>query len=148
MSVEWPISLLETTMPCITLGPIELRFNANASGVNWTDVELAFITDRNQAGFAARETALRAGFKSEHALEILGEDDTTSTAVLNGTTYHGKRIAGADGQSYVLTAEQVAAKAEYVKAMRQSKLAAQQAAQFAKGIDPSILVDAAVTAEA
>lgn len=125
-------------MPCITLGPIELRFNANASGVNWTDLELAVITDRNEAGFATRETALRAGFKSEHLLEVLGEDDTSSTAEVNGTTYHGKRINGPDGQSYVLTAEQVAAKAEFAKAMRESRLAAQRAAQFAAGGDLSI----------
>lgn len=125
-------------MPIIAFGPIEIRLNSGATGVNWTDAEFAFVTGRNDAGFATRETAVRAGFKSEHLLELAGEDDTSDTKVINGTTYHGKRSTGFDSQDYVLSAEQVAARAEFRKAMRQSKLAAQRASLFAAGGDPSV----------
>lgn len=124
-------------MPILSLGPLELRFTTNDTGNNWSNVVFAFVTNRDKGGFSTRETAVRAGFKSEHLLEALGEEDTSSTAVVNGTTYHGRRSKGLDGNDHVLTAEQVAAKAEYLKAMRESRLAAQRAAKFAAGQDPS-----------
>lgn len=124
-------------MPIISLGPIEFRFLSGKNGLNWSDAELAFVTDRNEAGLSTRETALRAGFKSEHLLELAGEDNTADETVLNGTTYHGKRSPGLDGQDHILSSQQVAARAEYIKAMRESRNQARRAAQFAAGSDPS-----------
>jgi len=137
------LSVWNKTMPIIAFGPFEIRLNSGTTGVNWTDTELAFVTGRNGAGFATRETALRAGFKSEHLLELAGEDDTNDTKVVNGATYHGKRSTGFDGKDYVLSAEQIAARAEYRKAMRESQNQAKRAAEFAAGSDPSITVEAA-----
>lgn len=125
-------------MPIVAIGPIELRFGANETGVNWTDATIAFVTNRNQSGLSTRETAIRASFKSDHLLEMIGEEDLSSTKVVNGTTYHGRRVSGPDGKVYTLTADQVAAKAEYAKAMKESKRLAAEAARFAAGGDPSV----------
>lgn len=125
-------------MPIISLGFVELRYAANETGTNWTDATLAFVTDRNEAGLSTRETAIRCGFRSDHLLELIGEDDPSSTKVVNGTTYYGRRASGPDGKVYTLTADQVAAKAEYNKAMKESKRLAAEAARFAAGGDPSV----------
>lgn len=138
-------------MPILSFGPLEFRIFSGDTAVldpkadaqpnrtaNWTDLEFAVVTDRSEAGFATRETALRTGFKSEHLLEAIGEDDTSDIKVVNGTTYHGKRSAGFDGKDHVLTAEQVAARAEFRKAMRESRNSAKRAAEFAAGGDPSV----------
>ena len=146
-------------MPILSFGPFEFRLFSGDTAIldpkanaqpdrtgNWTDLEFAFVTDRSEAGFATRETALRTGFKSEHLLELAGEDDTSDTKVVNGTTYNGKRSTGFDGKDYVLSAEQIAARAEFRKAMRESRNQAKRAAEFAAGNDPSITVEAAPAA--
>jgi hypothetical protein len=148
MSVEPLYLSVFKSMPILALGPIELRTYSNVTGRNWTDFEFAFVTGRTKAGFAERETALRTSFKSDHLLEAFGEDNPDDQVSVNGTTYLGKTAAGFDGKDHVLTAQQVSAKAEYLKACKEAKAAAQRAANLADGIDPAILVDCTVTAEA
>lgn len=111
-------------MPQLSLGPIDIRFY---SGQNWTNLELAFVTARN-AGWASRETAIRTGFKSEHLLETFAEDNAADTVTIDGTTYVGKVSEGLDGVQHILSATQVAARAQRAEAMRQGLKAAQQAA--------------------
>lgn len=111
-------------MPQLSIGPIDIRFYA---GQNWTNVELALVTARN-AGWASRETAVRAGFKSEHLLETFGEDNPADTTVIDGTTYVGRVSNGPDDIPHVLSSAQVAARIQRAEAMRQGLKAAQQAA--------------------
>lgn len=119
------------SMPFISLGPLELRIYSGISNPNWSEVELAFVTSRTEAGFSQRETAIKAGFKSEHVLEALGDDNPDDAVTVNGTTYYGKVSPGFDGASHGLTARQVSARAEYQKAMRESRRLARLAAQIA-----------------
>jgi len=70
-----------------TLGPISLRAGG---GDNWSQFDLAFTTNRN-AGQAARETAIRFGFKSDHLLALAGTDNANDTYVTpEGKTVYGK----------------------------------------------------------
>lgn len=141
-------------MPILSLGPIELRFYSGDTAIldpanqgtptnGWTNLELAFVTGRDNAGFSTRETAIKTGFKSDHLLEMTGEEDTSDTVVVNGTTYHGRLARGLDGRNHVLTARQVAAKTEAAKALKESKRLAAQAAKFAAGEDPTADTSAA-----
>lgn len=98
----------------LSLGPIDLRYY---TGQNWSSFELAFVTAR-QAGVAKRETALRTSFKSEHLVEAFGEERESDSCILNGTTYHGKVVRGADGDEHYISALQVAARAEHQATLR------------------------------
>jgi hypothetical protein len=106
--------------------PFGLEFHAY-SGDNWSHTKLAFVTGRD-AGQAQRETALTAGFKSEHLTELLGEenqDDRFQAA--DGTIYYGRQVRGIDG-SHSVSAKQVAALAQHKAAMKEARKVANQAA--------------------
>jgi hypothetical protein len=118
-------------MPILALGPFEFRTYSNVTGRNWSDFELAFVTGRTKAGFAERETTLRAGFRSDHLLEAIGEDNPDDQVSVNGTTYLGKTAAGFDGKDHVLTAQQISTRAEYLKALQESRKQARRAADIA-----------------
>jgi len=140
-----------TTMPILSLGPLELRCYSGSTRClgdngepsprlhNWSDVELAFVTSRTRAGFSNRETCVRMSFKSEHLIEAIGEDNPDDVVTINGTTYHGKVVAGADGLVHSLTAQQVSIRAEYLMALRESRKLARRAAQLANdgGLHPA-----------
>lgn len=118
-------------MPIIAIGPFEFRTYSNVTGRNWTDVEFAFVTGRTKAGFSERETSFRTGFRSDHLLEAFGEDNPDDQVTVNGTTYFGKTAAGFDGNDHVLTAQQVSTRAEYLKALQESRKQARRAAEIA-----------------
>lgn len=116
-------------MPFLSIGPIDLRYY---SGQNWSNLEIAWVTAR-KAGYASRETAIRIGGKSEHILEVFGEENPADTLTVNGTTYTGRVAAGADGVVHSLSAAQVAARAQRIAAMRRGLLEAQRAAVLITG---------------
>lgn len=97
-----------------SLGPFELRCY---SGSNWSNLELAFVTAR-KGGCSQRETAVKTGFKSEHLIEVFGEDNPADTLKVGDVTYTGKVVPGFDGEQHVITAEQVAARAQRAEAIR------------------------------
>lgn len=103
----------------ISLGPIDIRFY---SGQNWSNLEFAFVTAR-KGGMAQRETAVKTGFKSDHLLEVFGEDNPTDTLKVGDTTYTGKVVAGIDGDKHVITAEQVAARVQRTEALKAAEKA-------------------------
>lgn len=98
----------------LNLGPIEFRL---ASGNNWSTAELAFVSAKKN-GLAQRETAIKTGFKSEHLIEVFGEDNPADTVKVGDVTYAGKVVPGLDGEQHVITAEQVAARAQRAEAIR------------------------------
>lgn len=124
-------------MPVLSFGPLEFRTRTTG---NWTEVDFAFVTDRTKSGWATRETAIRTGFKSEHLLELTGEEDPTDTVTIDGTTYCGRVAKGIDGQVHRLSAKHVATKAAYRKALKEAKAAAHRADQIAGGLDPIDIV--------
>jgi hypothetical protein len=88
----------------LALGPISLRAGG---GDNWSQFDLAFTTNRN-AGQAARETAIRFGFKSDHLLALAGTDNANDTYVTpEGKTVYGKVSITPGGAVHILTAHQV-----------------------------------------
>jgi hypothetical protein len=100
----------------LSLGPIDLRFY---SGQNWSNFEFAFVTAR-KGGMAQRETAVRSGFKSDHLLEVFGEDDPTDAFTApDGTTYYGKVSSGLDGDVHNIPAKSVYARKQRADALRQ-----------------------------
>lgn len=109
----------------LSLGPLELRF---FSGQNWSTFEVGLITAR-KAGQAQRETTLRTSFKSEHLLELLGEEDPTDQYIApGGEVFHGKTFAGIDGEVHSLSAESVYAAHLRKQALREAAKAAKAAA--------------------
>jgi len=69
--------------------------------------DLAFTTNRN-AGQAARETAIRFGFKSDHLLALAGTDNANDTYVTpEGKTVYGKVSITPGGAVHILSAHQV-----------------------------------------
>lgn len=104
----------------IQLGPIDLRFRQGSDDEHaWTNLELAFVTNRN-GGKARRETALRAGFKSEHLVDLVGKDLASDTFECpdTGTLYFGKIIQTPSG-TYVISAKEVYTRAVYEKACKE-----------------------------
>lgn len=121
----------------LNIGPIALRFY---SGDNWTHAEAAWVTNRN-GGKARRETAIRAGFKSEHAIDMIGKDNPADkfTCPDTGTVYYGKLVSTPAG-IYVVSAADVYTKALYTKAVKLGLAAAETATSQ---IQPALDVQAA-----
>ncbi len=88
----------------LDLGPFSARIGG---GQGWSQLDLSFWTNRN-AGMAARETAVRLGFKSDHLLELTGQNNPHDTYITPaGDTVYGKVAITAGGAVHVLTAQQV-----------------------------------------
>jgi hypothetical protein len=120
-----------------TLGPIDIRY---FSGSNWSNLELALVTAR-KAGQAQRETTIRTSFKSDHLVELLGEDDPTDQYIApGGEIYYGKTFAGVDGDTHSLSAEQVYAgqlrKQALKEAVKQTRIANAAAVSSSNGHKP------------
>jgi hypothetical protein len=113
----------------LTLGPLSLRAGG---GDNWSQFDLAFTTNRN-AGMAARETAVRFGFKSDHVLALTGTDNANDTyKTPEGDTVYGKVSITPGGAVHVLTAQQVYAETVHQAAIKAGlKNAADSAAGLA-----------------
>lgn len=118
----------------LNLGPIAIRFY---SGHNWTHSELAWVTNRN-GGKARRETAVRAGFKSEHAIELVGQDNPADSFICpsTGQTFHGKIVQTPTGV-YAISAADVYTKSLYTKAVKQGLQAAESATSELPGSQPA-----------
>lgn len=88
----------------LVLGPLSLRAGG---GDNWSQFDIGFSTNRN-AGMAARETAIRFGFKSDHLLALTGTDNANDVyKTPEGDTVYGKVSITPGGAVHVLTAQQV-----------------------------------------
>ena len=108
----------------LNLGPLSLRYY---SGNGWSHAEAAFVSNRN-GGMARRETAINAGFKSEHLTEALGKQNPadTFTCPETGETYYGKIVNGPSGV-FTISAKEVYTKALYSKAVKSGLMAAETA---------------------
>jgi hypothetical protein len=106
----------------LNLGPISARLY---SGSNWTFAELAWVSNRN-GGMARRETAINAGFKSEHLLDTVGKDLASDTFECpdTGTLYFGKIVQTPTG-TYVISAKEVYTRAVYEKVCKEGLQAAE-----------------------
>jgi hypothetical protein len=113
----------------LSLGP--LRFRAFA-GDNWSSVELAYVS-RDEGGLARRETAVRAGFKSEHAIASLGADNPADTFECpnTGTLYFGKLVKQGNAV-HAISAKQVYTAALMAKVEKDATAAGLRAAEEAK----------------
>ena len=111
----------------LNLGPISARLY---SGTNWTHAELAWVSNRN-GGMARRETAINAGFKSEHLIDAVGKDLASDTFECpdTGTLYFGKIVQTPTGV-YVISAKDVYTKAIYTKAVKHGLAAAETATEL------------------
>jgi hypothetical protein len=99
----------------LTLGPIDIRF---FSGKGWSSAEVALVTAR-KGGQAQRETCVRGSFKSEHLTEVFGEEDPTDMFLApDGQSYYGRVTPGLDGDSHIITAQQVYARKQRADAIR------------------------------
>jgi hypothetical protein len=115
-------------MPQISLPlvPIELRWynildSDNSEKSNWTEATLALVTGRKD-GIAVRETAFKVGFKSDHAIEMFGEDDPSESVEINGVTYFAKIVQSPEeGKPYRLSALQVGMRACQLKQLQDAK---------------------------
>jgi len=108
----------------LSLGPIDIRF---FSGSNWSSFEIGLVTAR-KAGHAQRETTLRTSFKSDHLLEVFGEEDPTDQLTTpDGEVFCGRVSAGIDGDAHTIPAEAVYAahlrKQALKEAARQTRIA-------------------------
>ena len=110
----------------LTFGPVSLRASG---GDNWSQFDLAFTTNRN-AGMAARESAIRFGFKSDHLLALTGTDNANDIyRTPEGDTVFGKVSITPGGAVHVLSAHQVYAERVHQAALKSGlKLAAESAA--------------------
>lgn len=108
----------------LDLGPLSLRFY---SGKNWTHAEAAWVSNRN-GGKARRETAIRAGFKSEHAIDMIGRDNPADEFVCptTGQKFFGKIVSTPSGV-YAISAKDVYTKSLYTKACKEGLQAAESA---------------------
>lgn len=106
------------------LGPLSFRLY---SGQNWTHAELAFVTNRN-GGMARRETAINAGFKSEHLIDALGKENPADTFECpdTGTLFFGKIVQTPTGM-HTISAKEVYTRALYERACKQGLQQAEQA---------------------
>lgn len=98
------------------IGPIDFRFYARD---NWTHGEIAWVSNRN-GGMAYRETAIRAGFKSDHLTDTVAKDNPADSFECpdTGTIFFGKILQAPTG-TYVLSAKDVYTKAIYERACKQ-----------------------------
>jgi hypothetical protein len=112
----------------LALGPISLRAGG---GENWSQFDLAFTTNRN-AGMAARESAIRFGFKSDHLLALTGTDNANDVyKTPEGDTVYGKVSITPGGAVHVLSAHQVYAERVHRAALKSGlELAAESAADL------------------
>ena len=109
----------------IPFTPIEVHAYGDK---NWSFLKASLVTGK-EAGLVQRETAIQAGFKSEHLLEVVGEDNPADIfTAADGITYLGKIWRSPNGDGHSLTARQVAARAIHQASV---KAAAKQAAQVA-----------------
>ena len=110
----------------LNLGPISARLY---SGSNWTHAELAWVSNRN-GGMARRETAINAGFKSDHITDMVGRDNPADTFEdpATGTLYFGKIVSSPTGV-YAISAKEVYTKALYTKAVKHGLAAAETATE-------------------
>lgn len=108
----------------LNLGPISARLY---SGSNWTHAELAWVTNRN-GGKARRETAINAGFKSEHLIDMVGKDNPADLweDPTTGTVYFGKIVQTPTGV-YAISAKEVFTRALYEKACKEGLNEAEKA---------------------
>jgi hypothetical protein len=108
----------------LNLGPISARLY---SGKNWTHAELAFVSNRN-GGQARRETAVSAGFKSDHLIDMVGKDNPADTFECpeTGTLYFGKIVQTPTGV-YAISAKDVYTKSLYTKVVKEGLAAAETA---------------------
>jgi hypothetical protein len=97
------------------------------SGDNWSHFKACVVTGYGIDG-VQRETALQAGFKSDHLLEALGEENSADVATVNGTTYYGRTVRAINGDTHRISAIQVAARVEHNKALKTATQAAVAAA--------------------
>ena len=106
----------------LNLGPLSLRLY---SGDNWTHAEAAWVSNRF-GGAARRETAINAGFKSDHLTEMIAKDNPADsfTCPDSGTQVFGKVVQTPTG-TYVLTAKEVYTKGLYTQAVKQGLAAAE-----------------------
>ena len=111
-------------MPQLDLGPLSFRLY---SGKNWTHAEVAFVTNRN-GGMARRETAINAGFKSEHLIELAGTENPADKFICPTT---GQEIFGRIVQTptgvYTISAAEVYTRNLYAKAVKEGLRAASDA---------------------
>lgn len=106
--------------------PLGIQLHAY-SGDNWSHFKACVVNGRNEDG-TQRETAIQAGFKSDHLVEALGQETTDDVAVINGTIYHGRIVRGIDGDVHRITAVQIAARREYERVLKEARRTADQAA--------------------
>jgi|GEM_PF-2159687 hypothetical protein len=118
----------------LNLGPLSARLY---SGSNWTHAELAWVSNRN-GGMARRETAINAGFKSDHLIDMVGKDNPADTFECpdTGTLHFGKIVQTPTGV-YAITAKEVYTKALYSKAVKQGLAAAESATEVVEAPAPS-----------
>lgn len=107
-----------------SLGPVDFRFY---SGDNWTHFETALVTNRN-GGMARRETAVKAGFKSDHVTDMIGKTNHADvfTCPDTGKPYYGKIVDGPAGR-YTITAKEVYTKELFGNAVKQGLAQAETA---------------------
>ncbi len=110
----------------LNLGPISARLY---SGRHWTHPERAWVSNRN-GGMARRETAINAGFKSDHITDMVGRDNPADTFEdpATGTLYFGKIVSSPTGV-YAISAKEVFTKTLYTKAVRHGLAAAETATE-------------------
>lgn len=108
----------------INLGPFSFRHYA---GDNWSHLELAFVTNRN-GGMARRETAVKAGFKSDHITDMAGKNNPADKFVNpdTGSIYFGK-IVKVPGGFATISAAEVYTRALYERACQDGLHAAERA---------------------
>lgn len=123
----------------LNLGPISLRlYSGTDRGTNWTHLEAAWVTNRH-GGKARRETAVSAGFKSEHLLDMVGKENPADTFTCpdTGTVFYGKIVQTPTGV-YAISAADVYTKQLYEKACKEGLKAAESAtSQIAPAADPA-----------
>lgn len=132
--IPLPISIVTffTFFKELVLGPLSLRAGG---GDNWSQFDIGFSTNRN-AGMAARETAIRFGFKSDHLLALTGTDNANDTYLSpEGDTVYGKVSITPGGAVHVLTAQQVYAAQVHERARKAGlQSAADTAAELASAV--------------
>jgi hypothetical protein len=117
------------------LGPLDFRFyQGTDNDHSWTNAEIAFVTNRH-GGKARRETAIRAGVRSDHLVDMIGKDLASDTFECpeTGTLYFGKIVQTPTG-TYVISAKDVYTRAVYERACKEGLKLAEQATA---GLEPA-----------
>lgn len=124
----------------LNLGPLSLRLY---SGSNWTHAEAAWVTNRF-GGAARRETAINAGFKSDHLTELVAKDNPADVFECpdTKTLFFGKVVQTPTGV-YMLSAKEVYTKSLYTKAVKQGLAAAEASTAATDGTTPAVATAAA-----